>query len=148
MEGSFFSTVSSFAQTLATFDLKLPILLFSLPWATLFLPTLSTTITCSFIHDPGFRHLGSFTSQTRFPAPSVFPIPAPPSLFPPPPPTVLLLWVKFVLLSLFFRFLEKGEDTRRSRHHFCPRGGGYSHIHAILVCAAVKGMVFKLFSLG
>ena len=27
-------------------------------------------------------------------------------------------------------------------------GGGYSHIHAIWVCAAVKGMVFKLFSLG
>jgi len=26
--------------------------------------------------------------------------------------------------------------------------GGYSHIHAIWVCAAVKGMVFKLFSLG
>ena len=27
-------------------------------------------------------------------------------------------------------------------------GGGYSHIHAIWACAAVKGMVFKLFSLG
>ena len=30
---------------------------------------------------------------------------------------------------------------------YSPRGG-YSHIHAIWVCAAVKGMVFKLFSLG
>ena len=29
-----------------------------------------------------------------------------------------------------------------------PGGGGYSHIHAIWVCATVKGMVFKLFSLG
>ena len=28
------------------------------------------------------------------------------------------------------------------------RGGGYSHTHAIWVCAAVKGMAFKLFSLG
>ena len=27
------------------------------------------------------------------------------------------------------------------------RGGGYSHILAIRVCAAGKGMVFKLFSL-
>ena len=27
-------------------------------------------------------------------------------------------------------------------------GGGYSHMYAIWVCAAVKGMVFKQFSLG
>ena len=27
-------------------------------------------------------------------------------------------------------------------------GGGYCHILAILVCAAVKGMVFKQFTLG
>ena len=27
-------------------------------------------------------------------------------------------------------------------------GGGYCHIWAILVCAAVKGMVFKQFTLG
>ena len=29
-----------------------------------------------------------------------------------------------------------------------PRGGGYCHIWAIWVCAAVKGMVFKQFTLG
>ena len=34
-----------------------------------------------------------------------------------------------------------------SYRHAAP-GGGYTHIHAIWVCAAVKGMVFKLFSLG
>ena len=28
------------------------------------------------------------------------------------------------------------------------RGGGYCHIWAIWVCAAVKGMVFKQFTLG
>ena len=33
---------------------------------------------------------------------------------------------------------------------FTPGGGegGYCHIWAILVCAAVKGMVFKQFTLG
>ena len=31
--------------------------------------------------------------------------------------------------------------------HNTPRGGGYCHIWAILVCAAVKGMVFKQFTL-
>ena len=39
-------------------------------------------------------------------------------------------------------FIVLREDHRK------PGGGGYSHIHAIWVCAAVKGMVFKLFSLG
>ena len=29
-----------------------------------------------------------------------------------------------------------------------PGGGGYCHIWAIWVCAAVKGMVFKQFTLG
>ena len=29
-----------------------------------------------------------------------------------------------------------------------PGGGGYCHIWAIEVCAAVKGMVFKQFTLG
>ena len=31
--------------------------------------------------------------------------------------------------------------------HLNPGGGGYSHILAIWVCAAGKGMVFKPFSL-
>ena len=30
---------------------------------------------------------------------------------------------------------------------YVPGGGGYSHILDIRVCAAAKGMVFKLFSL-
>ena len=29
-----------------------------------------------------------------------------------------------------------------------PPRGGYPHMYAIWVCAAVKGMVFKQFSLG
>ena len=32
--------------------------------------------------------------------------------------------------------------------HRYPAGGGYCHIWAIQVCAAVKGMVFKQFTLG
>ena len=33
-------------------------------------------------------------------------------------------------------------------HYIKSRGGGYCHIWAIWVCAAVKGMVFKHFTLG
>ena len=35
-----------------------------------------------------------------------------------------------------------------SNPFFCGGGGGYCHIWAIWVCAAVKGMVFKQFTLG
>ena len=34
------------------------------------------------------------------------------------------------------------------RATFHTRGGGYCHIWAIWVCAAVKGIVFKQFTLG
>ena len=44
---------------------------------------------------------------------------------------------------------------KRGNVHMCsavfkgaPGGGGYCHIWAIWVCAAVKGMVFKQFTLG
>ena len=36
----------------------------------------------------------------------------------------------------------------RTHEVLFPGGEGYCHIWAIWVCAAVKGMVFKLFTLG
>ena len=52
--------------------------------------------------------------------------------------TPIFLWYSvdsFRLLSCFTDF------------SFTPGGGGYCHIWAIWVCAAVKGMVFKQFTL-
>ena len=40
---------------------------------------------------------------------------------------------------------EKRESNTSTKQY---PGGGYSHMYAIWVCAAVKGMVFKQFSLG
>ena len=37
--------------------------------------------------------------------------------------------------------------AKMPRHVICPGRGGYSHILAIRVCAAGKGMVFKPFGL-
>ena len=37
------------------------------------------------------------------------------------------------------------------QHHSCikpPGGGGYCHVWALLLCAAVRGMVFKQFTVG
>ena len=48
---------------------------------------------------------------------------------------------------LCWRLAEVGPEKIRLGLYW-PRGGGYCHIWAIWVCAAVKGMVFKQFSLG
>ena len=46
-----------------------------------------------------------------------------------------------------YLFKHSSDENKESDHQGSdPGGGGYSH--AIWVCAAVKGMVFKLFSLG
>ena len=45
------------------------------------------------------------------------------------------------------QLVEDGITTRRWLVD-SPGGGGYCHIWAIGVCAAVKGMVFKQFTLG
>ena len=48
------------------------------------------------------------------------------------------------------RALEDGLNCELDTGKTCKqpgRGGGYCHIWAIKVCAAVKGMVFKQFSL-
>ena len=50
---------------------------------------------------------------------------------------------------LCWRLAEVGpEKIRLGLYWPRGRGGGYCHIWAIWVCAAVKGMVFKQFSLG
>ena len=46
-------------------------------------------------------------------------------------------------------YLDFQAETLKRRKGYIQRGGGaYCHIWAILVCAAVKGMVFKQFTLG
>ena len=46
------------------------------------------------------------------------------------------------------QLFEDGITTRRWLVDSPGGGGGYCHIWAIWVCAAVKGMVFKQFTLG
>ena len=43
---------------------------------------------------------------------------------------------------------ETAKLVKRMSTKKCAGGGGYCHIWAIEVCAAVKGMVFKQFTLG
>ena len=52
-------------------------------------------------------------------------------------------------LQLYVNFCEGGEGGEQLSVNKRPggRGGGYYHIWAIWVCAAVKGMVFKQFTL-
>ena len=52
-----------------------------------------------------------------------------------------------VLISIFIR-TRKQDIFRLLRRVNAPGGGGHCHIWAISVCAAVKGMVFKQFTLG
>ena len=63
----------------------------------------------------------------------------------------------FLLDDFANRFLQTPFETEKTSGRngaigtvmrFIPGGGGYCHIWAIWVCAAVKGMVFKQFTLG
>ena len=50
-------------------------------------------------------------------------------------------------ISDFFKFRVSHSNLRGGGCNLIPRGG-YCHIWAISVCAAVKGMVFKQFILA